>query len=201
MDAPTFTSVSPSVLYTGGQLITITGTNFQTRYPIDPSTPHPWPAPTPSMSVLIDGVPTTKVSVTSTSISCLVSRSHAPGVSSITLTNLDASGNPRPGETTTIPNALTFARADLTVDSDLSVVTMALVTEIKNQVIQNVSLTTSVDYSSDPNSVVFAGVDIAKLPAVCVSGPSVVRNRFYDLTPRFELQEPDGSFSRRTTFE
>jgi hypothetical protein len=201
MAIPTITVVTPARIYTGGSLITITGTGFQTRYPVDPSTPHPWPDPLPTVQVLIDGVPARKVVVSSsTSLSCLPT-SHDPTAASVTVKNLDVTGAPISGETVTRAGLLTFARVDLAIKADMLTVIEALVTELRRQVIANVSLATSVDFDGDPSVTVFAGVDRANLPALCLSGPTPTRDRAYNTTPRFETLENDGLYSRRITAE
>jgi hypothetical protein len=195
---PTITSASPASVFTGGQLITITGTNFQTKYVIDPATPHPWPTPSPTVSVLVGGLPVRKVvSVTDTTITCRTGP-RDPGVANVTVQNLNLDGTPIPGEVVTKTAAVTFARVDLAVESDLSTIVDALVNELRRQVIKNVSTTTAVDFASDPDAVQFAGVDRASLPALCLTGPNSVRDRFYDTTPDFQGQDDQGYFKRVT---
>ena len=199
MAVPTITSVSPNRIYTGGQMITVSGTGFRTRYAIDPATPHPWPNPLPTVAVTVGGRAARKVVVSSsTSLTCITS-SHDPGAVTVTVQNLDSMGVAIVGETLTRSGLLTFVRVDLTIKDDLARIIEALVTELSRQVIANVSVTTSVDYGSDPNAVSFAGIDLAALPALCLSGPEGDRNRFYsELRPTVENV---GVFSRRTTFE
>lgn len=197
---PTITNISPSRIFTGGQLITITGTGFQTMYPIDPATPHPWPMPAPTVSVTVAGRPAIRVRVWSaTKITCLTV-SADPGAATVVVRNLDANGAPISGETVSVSNLLTFARVDLTTSSDLTRLIDVLVRELKRQVIENVVFHVSVDFDNDPDALEFAGVDLAKLPAFTLSGPVQQRNRFYgELRP--VGQEADGTFSRRSSFE
>ena len=180
-------------------MITVSGTGFRTRYTVDPTTPHPWPDPKPTVVVTVGGRPATRVVVGSaTSLTCVAS-SHDPGAVTVTVQNLDSSGVAIAGETVTRSGLLTFARVDLTIKDDIVRIVEALVAELKRQVIANVSITTSVDYDSDPDAARFAGVDLADLPALCLSGPEGNRDRFYaELRP---TAESGGVFSRRTTFE
>jgi hypothetical protein len=197
---PTVTSVSPARIFTGGQFVTITGTGFQTAYPIDPATHHPWSTPAPSVVVSVGGRVATKIRVlSSTQITCVLP-SADPGAVSLTVRNLAANGSFIAGETVTVTNKLTAARVDLALPSDELRLVEALVAELKRQVIENVSFFASVDYESEPEALEFAGVDRAKLPALALSGPIPQRNRFYgDLRPT--AQNSDGTFFRRSTFE
>ena len=195
---PTITGVSPTSVFTGGQLLTIVGQNFQTKYVIDPSTPHPWPTPAPTVSVLVGGLPVRKVvSCSDTTIVCRTGP-RDPAPADVTVQNLAVDGSPIPGEVVTATAAVTFARVNLAVESDLSTIVDALVNELRRQVIKNVSTTTAVDFASDPEAVQFAGVDRASLPALCLTGPNSVRNRFYDTTPDFQGQDDQGYFKRVT---
>jgi|WetSurMetagenome_2_1015567.scaffolds.fasta_scaffold143382_1 hypothetical protein len=196
---PTITGVSPSPIYTGGQLIAITGTGFRTRYPTPPETPHPWPTPRPTVAVLVDGRAANRVLVESSSRLTCVVPSHAPGSCVLTIKNLDSDGVPISGEQVSASNLLTFERVDLTLKTDLARVIEALETELKNQVIDNVSFTTSVDYDSDPDVTVFAGVDMAAVPALCLSGPEDVWDRPYN-TSLQPTAFDSGQYERRTTF-
>lgn len=197
---PTITSVTPIKAFTGGQLLTINGTGFQTRYDIDPATPHPWPTPLPTVAVTIGGSPARRVvSVSSTKITCLTGP-RDPGATAITVQNLAQDGSAIAGEAVTRTGLLTFARVDLSVKSDLALVIDTLINELRRQVIENVSTTTSVDFSSDPDSIIFAGVEHAKLPALCLSGPTAgAWNRAYNTTPEFITLEAPGEYAKRVT--
>ena len=200
MAVPTVTSVTPSKAFTGGQIVVITGTNFQTRYDVDPTTPHPWPAPLPTVAVTIGGSPVRRVvSVTGTTIACLTGPRDAMAAA-VTVQNLAQDGSAIPGESVTRTGLLTFARVDLSVKSDLALVIDTLINELRRQVIANVSTTTSVDFSSDPDSITFAGVDRAALPALCLSGPTAsVWNRAYNTLPEFITLEGPGDYAKRIT--
>jgi hypothetical protein len=196
---PTISYISPNRIYTGGQLITINGTGFQTAYPIDPATPHPWPTPAPTVSVTVNGRPAIRVKVwSSTKVTCLApSGDH--GATTVQIKNLQANGTPIVGEVVSSMTTLTYVRVDLTQTSDLSRVIDALVSELKRQVIDNVSILQSVDFDEvDPAEVSFVGVDVTKLPALALTGPTLQKNKFYnDLRP--VNAEGDGTFSRRST--
>jgi hypothetical protein len=196
---PTITSITPNRIYTGGQLVVITGTGFQTKYPIDPATPHPWPTPAPTVSVTVGGRSATKIKVlSSTRVECRIPPVDL-GAVSITLKNLAEDGTPITGETVTTSNRLVAVRVDLAVDSDLSRLIDTFVLDLRRQVLENVTFYASVDFESEPDALEFAGVDFAKLPALAIQGPSLNENRFYgELRP--EVRNADGSYSRRSTF-
>lgn len=103
---------------------------------------------------------------------------HLPGVVAIELTNLDADGNPVPGETVVVANAYRFVRPTVAREADLTRVIRQLLRELKGQVLANVSATVSVDY----DDTVLDGLNviaIAKTPSLTLSGPTLRPNRFY----------------------
>jgi hypothetical protein len=119
----------------------------------------------------------------------------------VTVQNLDVAGAPIPGEVVEASGLLSFARVDLAIKDDILRIVEVLVTELKRQVIENVSVTTSVDFDSDPDAVRFLGIDFAHLPALCLSGPEGARDRFYNAFLRPTIQDGTGIYNRRTTFE
>jgi hypothetical protein len=121
------------------------------------------------------------------------------GVAAVQVKNLAQDGSPISGEVASSSSLLTYTRVDLATSSDLARVVEALVLELRRQVIDNVSHLQSVDFdAADPDVTAFVGIDIARLPALALTGPSLVKNRFYaELRP--EHQEDDGSFSRRSS--
>lgn len=103
---------------------------------------------------------------------------HQPGVVPIELTNLDAAGDPVPGETVVAPSTYRFARPTVAREADLTRVIRQLLRELKRQVLANVSATVSVDY----DDTVVDGLNIiamAKVPSLVLSGPTLRANRFY----------------------
>jgi hypothetical protein len=123
-----------------------------------------------------------------------------PGAAIVVVRNLQADGTPIVGEVVTNSTALTYARADLTHTADLSRVVDSLVTELKRQVIANVSILQSTDFSEvDPAVTAFVDVDMAELPALALTGPTLLKNKFYNEL-RNEQLGVDGRFSRRSSF-
>lgn len=201
MAVPTIASCSPSVIYTGGQFVTLTGTNFRVPPFPGPST-APLPPPAPSVSVTIGGVPATAVAVYSaTSLSC-VAAAHDEGAVSIVVQNLDSAGAPIAGETATASGLLTYKRAALTDESDFTRLTRALLRELKRQVVDNVVLTVATDYDSTPGGSAFNIAEFASLPALVVNGPiSIDDDRPYDDILRPIQATGPTSWERRRTFK
>jgi hypothetical protein len=182
MAVPTITSISPAVVFTGGQMVTITGTNFRTAYPPpSPSSTGVLPTPPPSMTVTIAGRAAKRVRVlSSTGLTCILNPLDPSAAVSVTLQNLDSAGVAIAGETVTRTNLLQARRADLAIEADLTRLERTLMLELSRQVIANVLKTAAVDYDGTPGGV-FDIPDVSKLPALAIQGPHIVDNRPYDL--------------------
>lgn len=171
MAVPTINSVSPSSVWTGGQLVTVTGTNFR-LWVIPPTSSAKLPAPVPTMKVTIDGEECTQVEVESaTKLYCRLPP-HDPGAGALTVTNLDDDGDPIAGETATLNAAVTFKRPDLTDAPDLERVNKQVIIELRRQVLENVLQFVSADYAETPYEL----AAISKVPALVLSGPSMVES-------------------------
>jgi hypothetical protein len=109
MAVPTITSVTPSTVWTGGQLVVVTGTNL--RLPPDPpvSATGPLPDPLPTVGVLVGSVEAKAVDVLSaTMLSCNVPAADpSPAPVAMVVRNLDDAGVPIPGESATLAAAVT----------------------------------------------------------------------------------------------
>lgn len=194
MAIPTLTACTPTVIFTGGQLVTLTGTNFRLPYPL-PTVNGPLPVPPPTVRVTVNGTVAVDVRVLSaTSLTCLCGASD-PGAAEITVENLDEDGEPIVGETVTESELAAFSRADLTLRSDFTRVTDALILMLRRQVIENVIKTVDTDYASDVGGPVFNIPEIAKLPCIVVSGPKTQKPQYpYVDTPEITTGE---TFKRR----
>ncbi|MGE0327250.1 MAG: IPT/TIG domain-containing protein [Polyangiaceae bacterium] len=107
------------------------------------------------------------------------------GLADVVLENLDASRNPIPGESATLPQAYRFLRTPVAPEADLTRVVRQLLRELKRQVLANVSTTVSVDYDDSPGD----GLNIvamASLPSLVLSGPTLRENRFYSTNESHE---------------
>jgi hypothetical protein len=166
---PTITGVAPTTIWTGGQVVTITGTNFAT-WSLPAVTAWVLPAPTPTAQVLIGGVACTVVAVISaTQIQCLAP-AHDAGVVAVVVTNL-AAGVAITGETSD-PGTLTYARPSLTSSQDLERLNEQVVVELRRQVLANVLMFVSVDFAEDS----FDFTVVGDLPALVLSGPTIVES-------------------------
>ncbi len=196
---PTLTSVTPAEIFTGGMLVTLSGTNFQTPYPI-PESNGVLPDPLPTVQVLFDGVQGDDVQVYSGTKLTVVAPAHDPATVSVTVNNLDQNGDPVPGETFTLPNAVTYKRADLSVSADFTRVNKTLIRLLKQQVIANVSMATSVDYSDQAGNPLKVSA-VASVPAVTISPPST-RLRYGEYAEDADRNEENigVNFNRRSTF-
>ena len=165
MAVPTLTSISPATGPTaGGDVVRLTGTGFA-----------------PEVAVLFGDAPAEVLSVREEAGVWLVdvrTPAHADAVVDMTLRNLDAAGDPIPGEEATLAGAYRFLRPRIVVEADLTRLVRTLLRELKRQVIENVSITVSVDYD-DTTIDGLNVVAISKLPSLVLSGPRVNENRFF----------------------
>lgn len=195
MAVPTLTACAPSTVFTGGQLVTLTGTNFRGPYPLPASGPVPTPPPT--VAITFDGVLASGVAwISATELTCFAPN-HDPGSAVIQIQNLDSSGNPISGEAVSASGLVTYKRADLTVESDFTRLTRTLLLLMRQQIIDNVVQTVESDYTSDADRAQFNFVETATLPCVVLFAPTTKENLFYDweLTP--ERQTSDTTYEER----
>lgn len=196
---PTLSSVTPATIFTGGMLVTLAGSNFQTAYPL-PQVSGVLPDPLPTVSVLFDGVEGDDVQVYSSDQLTVIAPAHDPGTVSVTVQNLDQNGAPISGEVVTLSSAVTYARADLSVAADFTRVNQTVIRLLKQQVIANVAMETSVDFS-DQQGQPLKIVAIANLPAVTLSMPAT-RIRYGEYAEDADRNEESIgiNFNRRSTF-
>lgn len=201
MPVPTIATVSPTSGHpTGGQLIEITGTNFQLP-PAPPATGVVPEAP-PTVRVTIGGGECARVAVVSATRLLVTTPKYSLPVGSggatastatvnVVVENIDANGDLIPTETVTAANAFTYRRPDLSGTSLAPVTQLVrhLVTLMRSEVMPEVITHQSTDYDSDVSTLV---VDSAKLPTVILTGPRQVKNTlFTDGAPgTFELDVP-----------
>lgn len=169
MAVPTIGTVAPATVWTHGQLITITGTNFRLAPIPSQSLAAPYPAPIPAVKVTVDGVVATGVKVRSaTEVTCFAP-AHDPGAVPVTVQNVDDAGVPIAGEIATLANAFTYARPALTDEPDFARLTRQVVRDLKRAVLENVVMFRHSDYDGTE----FEQVDPAKLPSLGMSGPHI----------------------------
>jgi hypothetical protein len=164
MAVPTITSLSVTTGGTaGGELVLIAGTGFAD-----------------AVSILFGTVPAEVVAVyTLSGVSTAEVRApaHDAGTVSLSLQNLDSSGNVITGELAALANAYTFARPNLTVESVLVRIVRQLIRDLKRELLTNTNISVSVDYDDTRDDA--APVAVASLPGIVISGPDISENRFY----------------------
>jgi hypothetical protein len=90
----------------------------------------------------------------------------------VTVDNLDATGVPVPGETTTAQGAYEYLVPQLVAESDLARLVRTLIRGLKREVLSNVHVAVDVDHDDTPAD----GLRIttmARVPSVVLSGPAV----------------------------
>ncbi len=158
-----FTSVTPTSGLTGGRrLIKILGTDFDVNTATDPI----------SMKVLFGTKPAKTVEVRSTAILTCINPENEPGAVDITLENLV---NPA---TVVAAGVFTYGRPDLKVNSGLTFICRTLIQKLKRQIIPEVVLSTDTDFDASTGDGLNI-TELAKLPAIQLSGPRMPENRFY----------------------
>jgi hypothetical protein len=176
MAIPTITSVSPNSGYTmGRKVIVITGTNFKQAAPA----PN---AAVPTVKVLFGTAPALDVQVISSTIVECSSPVHDVGVVSVSLSNLNSNGTVIVGETATY-SSFTYKRQDFSAPSDLQRVVAELILDMRRQIIDNVVITTHLDYD-DYTADKLNTVAIAQLPSIALYGPTLEENRLFTRTER-----------------
>lgn len=178
MVAPTVSSVTPAKGHpAGGYVLVITGTDFDVPTVPTP-TSLPVAAPTPTISVTVDGYDAENIDVwSSTLITCLCPRfqgsssdlSADPGHAvDVVVGNLGP-----PLEETTESALFAYAREDFTrSEGVLRHVIRTIISELRRQVLDNVAVYTHIDYDGNTAD----GLDIvehAEIPSIAIDGPDV----------------------------
>lgn len=174
---PSIYSVTPTEgLASGRERVSITGWGF--------ALPQPGAGAVPTVRVLFDGVPAPAVLVfTSTSLMAVTPEyrghpSNLPAVVDVTVQNLNALGEPVAGESFTLVGGWTFRRHELTHLSlaeaknppGLTWLCRQLLLELRRGLVDEVVLSATADYSTDPALQVTA---VSRLPCVVLDGPEI----------------------------
>jgi len=181
MAAPTLTSVSPNKGPTsGGDLVRLAGTGFASQ-----------------VAVLFGSAPAMVLAVhdeAGASYADLRTPGGSPGTVEVTLRNLDAAGKPVPGEEAVLAQGYHFLRPDIAKESDLTRLVRPLLRELKRQILENTSITVSVEYDDTVTDDLDV-VAISKLPSLVLTGPRIKENRFYSVNELREatVQGPSGT--------
>jgi len=195
---PTFTSVAPALVHTGGRsVVDVAGTGFRV-----PSLPPPnqgavsVPAG-PGVGVWLDGEPAEEVLVLSTTrllvrvppspVEAIKANDYGEGLVDVTIRNLDDDGVPIPGEEVVAADALTYQRAQLATETDLARMVRMLIRDLRRQIISNVALVSHTDWDDDPADLLNKTA-LAQVPGIALIGPALSENGFYRTN---ELQPSD----------
>jgi hypothetical protein len=208
MGVPTITSISPAIGPVGGQnVVEIIGTNFQV--PTLPPTAGPAPEVPPTVEVFIDANPALKVDVFSaTRLFVTIPAWHGTSIPddaipavTVAVRNIDVAGSLIASEEVNALDAYTYERPPIhatptkptTGPSCYALVSAALITACRRQIIENVSMTTHIDYSEDG----VLEVQVSKIPAVVIQGPTITRDFEYWHNEMREIDNGDGTFNIR----
>ncbi|MCP4678295.1 MAG: transcription factor, partial [Deltaproteobacteria bacterium] len=177
MAIPSITSITPATgPSSGGDIVRIAGVDFA-----------------PSVSVLFGDVEAEVAFVSSSPcVADVRTPAHVPATVDVTLRNLDDDGNPIPSEEIILADAYRFVREEIVRESDLTRVVRHILRRLKKQVLENTSISVSVDY----DDTVVDGLNIvalAEMPSVVLSGPRLRENKFFGT---YEAHEEliDGTF-------
>ncbi len=179
MAIPVISGISPQTgPASGGDLVRISGSGFAAQ-----------------VEVLFGDAPGEVISVRAeagVSLADVRTPGHADATVDITLRNLDAGGNPVPGEEVVLLGAYRFLRPRIVQEADLTRLVRGLLRELKQQLIANASMTVSVDYD-DTTIDGLNVIAISRLPSVVLSGPKVNENRFFSTNESHEDVVPGSS--------
>ena len=174
MAVPVVTTITPSAGLTGGKvLVRINGANFRAAtLPPSPTTIGP------TVAVLFGTKPSPHVMAVTSSLLWAMVPVGDVGQVTVIVRNLADDGSTITGETVSVAHGYTYQAPDLTQTSALEYVTRMLLKDMGRQILANISLTVHVDYDSKPSTTSHLG-EIAKLPALVLTGPMLVEDRFY----------------------
>ena len=172
MTVPTLTGISPSFgPASGGDIIRLWGTDFAR-----------------DVAVKFGGLPAELIAVhgdAGASFADIRTPAHDEGSVDVVLQNLDADGTPIPGEEATLPDVYRFLRPRIVTESTLTRLVRTLLRKIRRQIIENVSISVSVDYDDTTVDGVNV-IALSTLPSLVLSGPRVGENRFFSTNEAHE---------------
>lgn len=103
---------------------------------------------------------------------------HVPALVDVVVWNLDADGLPIAGERATLAQAYRYLRTPLTTEATLTRIVRAMLQALKRDVLENTTITVSVDYQEPVDDDDGPAV-VARVPSLVLSGPTLRENRFY----------------------
>ena len=210
MAVPTIDTITPALgLAWGGDYLLIKGEHF--RLPTVPATGYVGGVPERTVQVLIGGEEAEHVEVADdpdnlpdgTLLYCSSPRFRGQPEDMVTpsfqapvdvvIRNLDPStGDPVPGEEVTEVDGFSYHRPDLANAADFTRLVEEVIASLRRQVLDNVAITTSIDFDSDPASGLNI-TELADLPALILVGPSTDDDPEYETDEELEVEQPDGS--------
>ena len=193
MTVPSLTSISPMSGHTGGRsLVELVGTGFRLPTQLAPVNGIV-PEAAPSLRVTFGTAVAREVLVVSTSLAFAVTAIADPTDApvGVTVQNLDANGDPIPGETFTLAAAWRYVRPDITDgDSDLVRLIRAFVDELTRQIHPNVTWPQNTDYDADTEDTLSI-TEVPKLPGLIIAATELADNAFYSVRDPQESDNPD----------
>lgn len=173
----------------GGALVEIYGAGFRVPVPISGQSGSG--AAQRTVEVLFGGQAAEAVAVVRSNLIRVVTppspvgfdygtNAGGEGAVDVVVRNLDAMGDPVPGEEITVTDGYEYLRPRLddTAEQVLTRVERALIVLMRRSVLDNTLSVQSVEYDSQTADGL-QRVDIAKLPALVLIGPTTSRNGFY----------------------
>ncbi len=178
----------------GSLLVEVLGAGF--RLAASPQAARTTSPPPLTVDVLVGGRAARDVRVFSRDrLTCIVPVGDA-GPADVVVRNLDAAGEPIPGEQAIAPQAFTYVRQALTFEADLTRLVRSLLQELKRQVLENVVLTVHTDFDAAVDAELHFA-QIARLPALVLMGPELAENRFFSQNQLPEVATGPGQFAQR----
>lgn len=204
MAVPTITSVSPSTgVAAGGDLVTITGTNFKT-----PTLSYAVPTPstiTPTVSVTVNGRTAEKVEVISATevrirtprLYRVDPRTNAFDPVDIVLSNLETDGSVVAGETVTEADAFVYERWTIGApeyDPPVTRIVKEVLWALMLSIERNIYRATHIDYGEEGTAVSIAETDLPSVNASvsCIDDPEYGAGADEHTV---EIEQDDGSFN------
>jgi hypothetical protein len=154
---------------------------------LDASTPYYVVAPTTNTFQLSETEGGVAVDLTDTGtlpISML-----SDGADDVTVENIDSDGVTIPGETVTAAKAFKPLRPNLSVKSHLSEVIDTLITDLRRQIVKNVSWTTQQDYDEETGDLEIGF--IAGVPALVIASLTLPKSRKLAVNQQEEINTND----------
>ena len=199
MAVPTFAAVMPNAgPSAGGNAVKITGTGFRLYVP--PAYGYVGTLVPSRVQVLFGGIVAPKVDVMSAMELWAEPPSYignyredAFSPVALTLTNLDDSGIPIPGEQVVTAAVYTYTREalrapTLEIASPFARITRALIRLLQQQIMSLSGIMTSTDYSADGIVITKAGV-----PSIFLNSPSIEMDAYGEDNEEYEENNLDGN--------